>query len=73
MGDEGNRAEGIRTPETDGRRKPPAALTFSRLIDLFPPHFHSAADDVGCAKGNILGEEKKAGHILFQTSDPPNV
>jgi hypothetical protein len=45
----------------------PAALTFSRSIDFFPPHFHSSADDVGFAQGQHPGCRKKAGHI----SDPP--
>ncbi len=53
------------------RIEAPAALSFSRSIDLFPPHFHSGADDVGFAKGNILDAEKR--RVIFQTSDPPNV
>jgi hypothetical protein len=60
---------GIGTRGTDGNLKRPAASVFR---DLFPPPFHSAANDVGFAKGNILGAEKKAGHISSETSDPPN-
>ena len=70
MGDEGNSVEGIRTRGTDGKLKRPAALTFSRLIDLFPPHFHSAADDVGFALAQHPGGRKKGGSYFISDFRP---
>jgi hypothetical protein len=61
MDDEGNRAEGIRTRGTDGKLKAAGSLSFSGLIDLFPPPFHSAARGCRIRQRQHPGGRKKGG------------